>query len=206
MTRALLLMLVACAPKSPTPALPVPAEILPEEGSICESERGVALSELEAPTYRVYSLEELRRGFPAEAQFRFVHSPMDLPTPRPAFVEEWAVESVDTDGLTVLVKTGPSVASLAVATPEQRTMTWDEWGGQWTFPAAEIEIKEASCTDAEGQSIPGLQIRQSKSTVSLERVFEYCFATAGAMPPVSLKIQDFGELKGSSTLSILSLP
>jgi hypothetical protein len=180
--------------------------MLPEEGSICESERGIAVSDLEAPTYQVYSLEELRLGFPAEAQFRFVHSPMDVPTPRPAFVEEWVVASVDANGLTVHVKTGPSAASLAVADPELWTMTWDEWGEQWTFPAAEIEIKQASCTDAEGQSIPGLQIRQPESTAGLERVFEYCFATDAAMPPISLNIHDFGKLNGSSTLSILSTP
>ena len=199
MMRALIPLVVACAPKSP-PASPVPAEVLPEEGSVCESERGVPISEIQAPMYRVYTPQELRDGFPVGARFRFHQSPMDAPSPRPAVVEEWLVVESDATGLTVHRTVQPDGPQPS-AEPEIWTQTWEEWGGRWTFPVAEVTVEESSCPTIHGESVAGVQIRQSMPSAGLDRVFEYCFATEAAMPPITQAVYDHGTLSGTTEMS-----
>ena len=107
---------------------------MPPEGSVCEASLELDRDTIELPVYRVYKLEQLKKGFVQGAQFTIDHSPMDAPSPRPASQEVWTVLHSQEGGLPVQIEQG-----VAGPLPGQSMVwegSWDKWLERWTFFSA----------------------------------------------------------------------
>ena len=170
---------------------------LPPEGSVCESSLEIDREEVELPVYRVYTHDQLKQGFTVGTQYTFEHSPMDLPTPRPATGEIWIVLQTDDAGIQVQIEQHGDIPKPGDSITWQGS--WEEWGERWTFDVSRVQVGSGSCKLGK-EKLEGVRVTEQVQIGALSRELVYCFSADGAMPPIQVETFDDGKRSGSGEL------
>ena len=201
-------LVLGCGPKqeSTLPVEPVShttalassnPSVLPEEGSVCEFERGTPIEEVEFPVYTVYTVEQLQEGFSAGTTYVFVYE-SDQDWMGIYSRETWTVMSTTDEELEIrIVLSNDSVGPEGQGALVRNWFgSWQEFAAYWSFDSNRSQVRQTQC-EWEDTTVSGLEIRHHEPMTLIgladqetRHNLSLCFAENRAMPPILQEFQD----------------
>ena len=174
--------------------------VLPEEGSVCEFERGTPIEEVEFPVYTVYSVEQLQEGFSEGTTYVFAYE-SDQERMGIYSRETWTVLSTTDEELEIrIVLSNDSVGPDGQGSLVRNWFgSWHEFAARWSFDSNRSQVRQTQCEWGDA-AVSGLEIRHQEPMTLIglaypetEHNTSLCFSENRALPPILQEFQDGDE-------------